>query len=320
MIWLVWRQHRVELVALLVGGLAIATALVVGAQVALEVQRQLGVDTCTPLPNTNANCVSLAVRAGEQLQPFRWLLVVVVFMPALVGSFVGGPLFARELERGTHRLVWTQAIARLRWAAAHLAAVLGATFVAAAAVGLVGGLSTTINGGGPNAYAAFDLEGPAFVSHVLFAVAVAALVGTLSRRILTGMLGGLLLFGAIQLGVQFAVRPYYEPPVAVVYSAATLTPNLAVPEGAWQLGFDYVDRTGAVVPQERVHALAGAYAPGPGNIASLDFLAAHDVYQRVRYQPADRYWRFQWTEGALFLGLSAAACAATLVLLRRRDA
>ncbi len=320
MTWLVWRQHRIEMLALLASGALIAAGLVYGADLALRVRQELGVDTCTPLPNTNMNCVSLSVAAGERVQIFRWLLVVLAFMPALVGSFVGGPLFARELEHGTHRLAWTQAVTRVRWATAHLAGLLAVALVAATAVALVGGLSTTINGGARDAYQAFDLEGPAFVSHVIFAVAVAALVGTLSRRILAGMLGGLLLFGAVQLAVEFGVRPSYEPPVTVLYGPAIGFPQGQVPDGAWLVAMDYVDHAGRVVPPARIRALSEAYRPGPGRFDQLAYLAENDAYQRVRYQPADRYWRFQWTEGLLFFALSGAAYAATLVLLQRRDA
>jgi hypothetical protein len=50
------------------------------------------------------------------------------------------------------------------------------------------------------------------------------------------------------------------------------------------------------------------------------YLAAHDVYQRVLYQPADRYWTFQWIEAAIFFALSGVLALLTLLLVRRRDA
>ena len=50
------------------------------------------------------------------------------------------------------------------------------------------------------------------------------------------------------------------------------------------------------------------------------YLNAHDVIQRQLYQPADRYWRFQLYEAGLYLALTAALVAVTLVMLRRRDA
>ena len=41
-------------------------------------------------------------------------------LPALIGLFWGAPLIARELEAGTHRLVWNQSVTRGRWLAVKL--------------------------------------------------------------------------------------------------------------------------------------------------------------------------------------------------------
>jgi hypothetical protein len=315
--WLIWRQHRLEILGLLLGAGLIAAALVYGADLATRVREEFGVDTCQPLPNTNANCVPLAIQAGERLQPFRWLVMVLLFLPALVGSFVGGPLFARDLERGTHRLVWTQGITRMRWAGTKLMTILIVAALAGTTVGVFGGLATTIVGSG-DAYQSFDLQAPAVVSHVVFAVAVAAFVGTLSRRILTGMLAGLLLFGIVRVGVLSELRPDYEPPVAIVYGSDARDRDFRVPEGAWFIAADHVDREGRVVPPERVRSLieASFRSRAPMNA----YLAENGAYQRLRFQPAARFWRFQWIEAFLFVALSAALSLATLLLLKRRDA
>lgn len=326
MTWLVWRQHRYEILAMLGGAVLIAALLVYGADLAVRTRAELGVDTCQPLPNTNANCVNLAVQAGERIQPFRWLIMFLLFAPAVVGAFVGGPLFSREFERGTHRLVWTQGITRLRWAASKLIGLLAVGVVAATMVALFGGLAEKIVGGGTDRYQNFRLEGPAFVSYVVFAIAVAAFAGTLSRRILGGMLAGLLVFGAVQLFVQYAVRPNYEvPAVASMANAEDAARGLQVPEGSWFLGTDHVNAAGEVVDPTRVRVLMDTYRPGPDPLDSLQksmltYLAENGVYQRVRYQPPDRYWRFQWMEGALFLTLAAVTSIGTLHLIRRRDA
>ena len=42
-------------------------------------------------------------------------------VPAVVGAFWGAPLVARELEAGTHRLAWNQAVTRTRWLTTKLA-------------------------------------------------------------------------------------------------------------------------------------------------------------------------------------------------------
>jgi hypothetical protein len=335
MTWLVWRQHRFEILGLLVGATLIAASLVYGADLAVRTRIELGVDTCRPVFITNANCVELAVRAGEALQPFRWLITLLFFLPAIVGSFVGGPLFAREIERGTHRLIWTQGITRLRWASTKLGAML---FVGAAAaiVALVGGRAATITGSSSDAYQNFAIEGPPPVAYAVFAMAVAAFAGTLTRRILGGMLIGLIAFGVVRMGTELALRPNYEPPVTVVLDVSTH--GFQMPKGAWLLTHDHIDSRGDVVPRQRMSELTDACSvrpdfvfvdgrwrppePGPatGKAPFLACLAEHGVFERLRYQPADRYSRFQWTETGLFLGLAGILSAATVVLLRRRDA
>jgi ABC-type transport system involved in multi-copper enzyme maturation permease subunit len=42
--------------------------------------------------------------------------VLLWFLPLFAGLFWGAPLVAREVEHGTHRLVWTQGVSRARWA------------------------------------------------------------------------------------------------------------------------------------------------------------------------------------------------------------
>lgn len=343
MTWLIWRQHRYEILGLLIGAVLIAAAMVYGADFAPRIRAELGVDTCRPLPTTNANCANLSNQASDLLAPFRLLVIALFFLPAVVSAFVGGPLFARDLERGTHRLVWTQSITRTRWAAAKLLTLLGVGAAAGAIVASVGGRASAINGVSTNTFQSFaissvgtdvptnalqnfqtfqnfDFEGPAFVSYVVFAIAIAAFVGTLSRRILVGMFAGLLLFGVVRLGVWYELRPNYEPPIAVVYSADTPFPQARVPVGAWVVRNDFVDAEGRVVPQDRIRALSEAFRPQPPRFEALPYFAENGAYQRVRFQPADRYWRFQWTEGLLFLALAGGFGAMTLLLLKRRDA
>src|SRR2546426_246767 len=48
MTWLVWRQHRYELLGLALGGILIALALVFGVAFATATREQLGVDRCQP--------------------------------------------------------------------------------------------------------------------------------------------------------------------------------------------------------------------------------------------------------------------------------
>ncbi len=329
MTWLVWRQHRYEILGLLIGAALVAVGLVYGADLAVRVRTQFGVDSCNALPSA---CVSAVVQAGDRLQPFRYLVILLFFLPAIAGSFIGGPLFARDLEHGTHRLVWTQGITRMRWGTAKLLSVLAVAAAAAVGVALFGGRASTINGtsAGANAFQNFDIEGPAFVMYVVFGITAAAFAGTLSRRILPGMFVGLLLFGVVRLGVEFGLRPSYEPPITAIRTSGGVfpqeviitsrTPGPAVGPGPWIVRIDFIDPEGRVVPEERVQALQNAFRPTAASRDTLTYLAANGVSQRIFYQPPDRYWPSQWIEALLFLVLSVTLGASTLLLLDRRDA
>ena len=335
MLWVTWRQHRTELIGLLAAALVLAVLTAVAAAFALRIRLELGVDTCVALPSGNANCVNLAQEWRNRVGPLLYLFQGFYLVPALVASYVGGPLLARELERGTHRLAWTQGISRVRWAATTIGVVLAFTLAGAVALAVVGGQTRSFLGtplfGTPlsRPWDTFDVEGPAFVSFMLFGLAVGAFVGAWRRRILFGMVYGILLFGVVRLGVWAELRPFYEPPIAVtqvpfVFTGTFPSFQSPVPTDAWQVGYDAVDGQGEFVPQARVIALNEEFqrvgcAPGQ-RCDNIFYLNQHDVYPRLLYQPADRYWRFQFYEAGLYLALTVALVAGTLVMLRRRDA
>jgi hypothetical protein len=332
MLWLTWRQHRAELIGVLATAVALAIVTAFSAAFAQRTRLELGVDTCVPLPSGNANCVNLSQEWRNRVGLLLYLFQGFYLVPALVASYIGGPLFARELEGGTHRLAWTQGISRLRWAATLIGVMLAFALAGAVALAVVGGQTRSLLGN--TAYRpwdTFDVEGPAFVSFVLFGLAAGAFVGAWRRRILFGMFYGLLLFGLVRIGVWAELRPFYEPPIAVAQTPFVFTGTFPspfaspVPTDAWQVGYDAVDAQGHFVSQARVTALneefqrVGCRAAGY-NCDNIAYLNQHDVYPRLLYQPAERYWRFQLYEAGLYLALTAALVAGTLVMLRRRDA
>jgi hypothetical protein len=52
----------------------------------------------------------------------------------------------------------------------------------------------------------------------------------------------------------------------------------------------------------------------------VGYVAQHGYKYWVSYQPASRFWPFQWIEGSCLLGLSVLLIAATIWLVRRRAA
>jgi hypothetical protein len=335
MIWLTWRNHRVELLGLLVSAAVVAVAIALAADFAHRTRLELGVDSCVPTFETNMHCFELSREWIRRVGPVQYIFFAFYVAPALVGSFIGGPLFAREFERATDRLAWTQSIGRVRWVLTTLGVPLAAALAAGGILALVGGQTRHLIGlSGYRPWDTFDQEGPAFLAFMIFGLAAGAFFGAWQRRILAGMFLGLLAFALVRVLVIVDLRPYYEPPIAVrlppgevfVQQPRTdvLVPQPHIPPDAWLFGADAVDGEGRTVPQDRVRELIEEFGRAgcrPGlRCDSVSYLAERDVYQRQLYQPADRYWRFQFIEAAIYLALTAAFVALTVLLLRRRDA
>ena len=66
------------------------------------------------------------------------------------------------------------------------------------------------------------------------------------------------------------------------------------------------------------------FQPGPATPANLgdpvQYLIQHGLTQLTTYQPAGRFWTFQWIEGGWLLALSVILIVVTVWLVRRRAA
>lgn len=342
MIWLTLRQHRGQVVGLVALALFLTVAIWVVADYALRTRAELGVDACLtsggPSPIFGA-CFDVFAEYQRRLGVLSWLFIAIWVAPFLVASFIGGPLFAVEFERATHRLAWTQGISRLRWAWLKLGIVLAVALVAALILAAAAAPSRVLmgigrSGAGVRPFDGFDLEAPALVSYVLFGIVVAAFIGAWSRRILVGMFVGLLVFGIARVGV-YTVRPSYQAPVTVPYESLSRVylvhpgdppPPDQIPNDAWIVDVPAVDAVGRPLPRERVSELLNTYYRipkfGPPSATNNEstYLAERGVFRRAAYHPADRYWTFQAIEAAIFTGLAAIFALLTLWRVRTRDA
>jgi len=324
MIWLTLREHRAQLVAMAITTAVLAIGLFVMGNYAAAQRAALGVDTCVPQQNTNMNCVDLSVEWQRRIGPAPYLIWGLLLGPALVASFIGGPLFGGTLERGTHRLALTQAISRLRWSATKIGVAVAIIFVSALILAQFGWAALALNGlpgGMRDAFSTFDVDGPPLVGYALFGIAVGGLIGAFSRRALTGMFLGLLVFVAVRALVSAELRPNYEPPL-VAYGN-TMTAEISAPPQAWVLHHTTVDAQDRPTDFRDINRLMQGFsdsvrAGGPTDMGA--YLATLGVRERFVYQPAERYATFQWIEFGLFTGLAAGCAFLTVALIRRRDA
>jgi len=313
MIWLSWRQLRAS-AAVVYGALAVVAVLVVVTGLQLHhVYSASGLADCTGDP-----CES-AAQAFIAHDPFLQTVldnVLLLMLPAVTGVFWAAPLVARELDTGTFRLAWTQSMSRTRWLTAKLAVVGLASVVA---TGVLSALVTWWygpidlvrgNGFSPAVFGARDLVP---VSYATFAFGLGVVAGVLTRRTLTAMAVTLVGYVAVRLSFAFWIRPHLQAPLT---SVAPLNdrgePQLlggSSAAGRWLLSETLTDPSGAATDTIRISA-------DDPCAATRSCLSGYHV--TTVYQPAGRYWTFQWLETGIFVAAALLLIAVSYWWLRRR--
>jgi hypothetical protein len=314
MTWLTWRQFRVPAASVYAVVLAVSVFLAVSGQNLVHRSDFSDMDV---------------MYGGTSLMMY--------LLPAVVGVFWGVPLVARELETGTHNLIWNQSITRKRW----LTTKLGVGVAAAMVAGGVLSVAVSWWASPIDAAAAEDTEyfamtrlspvffaarGIAPIGYAAFAFVLGVAVGILLRRTVAAMAVTLVVFAAVMIAVPVLVRPYLLPPAE---ETITIEPDAIMgikgndngvieeiifpkPAGAWMLSNETVDSAGTIV--RPLPDSVGQCMPPPGEQrlpdleqvkACIGKLADLGYSQRVTYQPASRFWPLQWMETGLFLALSA---------------
>lgn len=133
----------------------------------------------------NARCVQDARAFFDDYQNVIFVGLLLLILPMLVGMFWGAPLIAREIEHGTHRLVWTQGISRLRWATTKVGLVSVAVLVITAIYAgmLTWWITPVIQTSGQRfSYIFFDIHGIVVFGYVVFALALGVFAGAVTGR------------------------------------------------------------------------------------------------------------------------------------------
>ncbi|WP_412543394.1 ABC transporter permease [Longispora sp. K20-0274] len=341
MIWLTWRQFRTQ-AAVVYAALVVLAATLAVTGPGLARDYDAGLASCA----AHGGCTSFTDQfLKSHFTVYVGLCAVVVLLPAIVGLFWGAPLVAREFEAGTHRLAWNQSVTRTRWLGVKLGLIGLAVMVAAAVTSAavtwwsapLDKVAATIGMPrlSPEVFVARDL---APVGYALFAFALGVTVGILVRRTLPAIAITLVVFAAVQLAVPTLVRPYLLPATVatVEISPANLdglridgdnklsVTALAV-DGAWTLSNETVDATGHVVANLPASVAAACMPTGLPTAEDrgiprqcFEAIAQGGYRQRLTYQPASRYWAFQWGETALFVALALGLAGFSFRRIRRR--
>jgi hypothetical protein len=249
-------------------------------------------------------------------------------VPVLVGVFAGAPILARELDTGTSRFAWTQGAGRIRWTVARLALPAVTVTAATAAFSQLFAwfYQPFFSSGMDSRLAAqfFNLTGVDFAAWTLAAFAIGTTAGVLIRRAVPAMFASMAVWAGLMLATVLYLRRHYLAPLLAKGTGA------AGPGNGWVLSQWWIGPNGKPVPWNTLIGLIQGAPKGPTKqvgpnsfqttVDPFRWLAQHGYTEWTTYQPASRYWTFQFIEGGWLLALSLLLIAATIWLVRRRAA
>jgi hypothetical protein len=312
MIWLNWRQQRLE-TAIAGAVLAVVVAFLVktGLDMASAYQ-QIGVGACLGHDPSPTACQSVVNAFQAQFSDVTGIITWLNFLPLLLGVLLAAP-FVLDLEHGTYQLAWTQSVTRGRWLTVRLGLILAVAVLASLGLTI---LMTWWNSpldhlGSRLTANQFDFEGVVPVAYTVFAAALCLAAGSLLRRSAPAM-GLTLAVYLVMRVVLVRLRLHYLPPVTkhVPMSSGGLAGPMTSSRA------DYFMRADASIPKGIMRlCFGGSLQPPPAGSAAAHHLEAcfgqHGVFASVVYQPASRFWLFQGIESAIFLVPALALLALT---------
>ncbi|WP_299539610.1 hypothetical protein [uncultured Streptomyces sp.] len=311
------RQHRT--MGWLLGAL---TVLAVGALIVVRLRADgIAADFATTgcsVDNTTRACGG-AVRSyfdsewfASRLQTYLGLLLMA--LPAVFGAFMAGPAVGRELESGTYKLAWSQAVSPARWLAAKLAVPAAAAVTATLVLTAASAWYRPENQAdrpyvlawyGPTLYGSL---GTVPFALALFGLAVGTLAGVLLRRTVAAMAATVVTVGAVVAG-QVRFRSHLWP--TEVYESALNTSNPAgFPTESWITWSGYVTADGT-----RITDPCGGLGEKTDIETCMDLSDVTGFF--YLHHPESHFWPLQLVESGILLAAALVAVAVAFRLLRR---
>jgi hypothetical protein len=322
--WVSWRHYRIALIGAVVFlGVLAAYLVAMGLRIHSAYAYTL---SCHPA-NSQVCSDATSLFQNAYFLTGEVSAALLLAVPVLVGVFAGAPILARELDSGTSRFAWTQGAGRVRWTIARLALPAVTLTAAAAAFSqlfdwfyrpfFVSGMDSRL------AAQFFNLTGIDFAAWTLAAFAIGTVAGVLIRRPVPAMAVSMAVWAGLMLATVLYLRRHYLAPLL---DKGTGSAN----QSGWVLSQWWTGPNGKTVPFGTLMGLIRGAPKGPTKqvgpnsfqtvIDPFRWLAQHGYTEWTSYQPASRYWPFQFIEGGWLLVLSLLLIAATIWLVRRRAA
>ncbi|WP_250035262.1 ABC transporter permease subunit [Paractinoplanes maris] len=333
MIWLTWRQFRVQawVIAALVA--AVVATLLVAAPGMFGLYRDTGLAACTGACESASVAFAKQVDNGGLFGAYLVGSAVLLLLPALIGVFWGAPLVARELESGTHRLVWNQTVSRGRWLTVKLAGIGAVAILASGLLSLVvTWFSVPIDRAGDFGRVTpllFSSRGVVPMGYALLAFVGGLAIGMLTRRLVVAMALTLVFVVVTQLAAPFGFREHLVTPTSSssAFEAGRIQSLWIDPENRITIQLESPAHSSWVLSNVTVGPDGKEYhgpvdgtkcgrAGGPDECHA--WLAQQGLVSKIDYIPAEGFWALQWRELGVLLVTTGLLSAFCLWWIRRR--
>jgi hypothetical protein len=337
MMWLTWRQFRIQALALIIPLAALAIGLIATGPGLANLYASDGLGKC-PVPGNCGHATATflaAVRSGGEYPLVYFLSGAVLYLlPAIIGAFWGAPMIARELEAGTFRLAWNQSVTRTRWTVIKLAVAAAVAMVVAglasvlvswwaAPIDAAGGFPVGVTQLGRFSPQVFAVRGLVPIGFTALTFSLGVTAGVLVRKVLPAMAITLAGFAAMLYLLPAFVLPHLASPVTqttrvtvnlaqdqMLPSGQIVIPDDSLP-GAWIISNQTITASGSVFTLPDVPACQA------GTQEQCDaWFATQHLRRVVSYQPASRFWQLQGEETVILLAISAALAGVTVWKIR----
>ena len=198
------------------------------------------------------------------------------------------------------------------------------------------------------AWTVFDARDIAPIGYTAFAFALAVTAGALIRRTVPAMATTIVGYVAARLAFTHWIRPHLLSPAHTVtpLSSASNLGFQGSPSGgvsfiaahpyipnAWTISSQILDKAGHAPTAQTLHVflqrfcpnigappLAGGTGRRPAPTTFQDCFAhlSAKFHLAVTYQPASRYWTFQWLEMAIYIAIALILAGSCFACVRHR--
>jgi hypothetical protein len=346
MIWLTWRQFRIQAITAAAALAAFAILLAATGPHLASLYATSKITGCHGFACSTVVNAFLNQLAGPYPVVYLLGIGLILVTPAIIGIFWGAPLIARELETRTFTLAWNQSITRTRWLVPKLALTGLAAMAATEALSLSyawwanpisKAISLGAGGGLPKLFSEGQFSSVIFASHGIaplgyaaFAFTLATAAGALTRRTVPAMAITLAIFAAAQLAMPLWVRPHLVPPSHTIAAIAAtdlaygdLTADVVPGQpGAWILSSQALNPAGQPVSAVPPACASPPSSPGQKGggtaISPAQCMQNRGYREAISYLPTSRYWPLQGIETGIFLVLALALAGFCFWKLGRR--